>query len=224
MMKKLFFILTISNFIWSHSFASTCSSVDTNPTIKLNSSFGKLLVDESKNTSQLTEIAKNYNIVEQGLFASGLSTVNVNFDITVNVLAHPSKNKKYCVKPTDIEIFLGFVSPIIYISNELKKDSCEYNQVLFHEQTHHQINKSTLEYYLPMFKEVASAIIKKTPIPEIDDPNKIEDAINFLTETYNQKLSPLVDYIKNEMLKEQQKLDNPENYQYEAEICAKSID
>ena len=219
MMKKLFFILTTFIFAPHLSFAADCSAVPVNPQIKITASYGKLTYDNTKNTAEITEMAKKFNLVERGLFASGLSTVNVNFDITINTLGNLIGNSEFCVVPTDINIFLGLEKPTVYLSNELNKDSCAYNLVLRHEKIHQQINKTTLEYYLPIFKDGATAIIKKIKPVHITNIDDIEKTTGDLTKLYNEKLTPLVDFIKKEMLSEQQKLDNPGNYQFESSLC-----
>ena len=220
MMKKLFFVLTYLLFFYNQATALDCSAVVVNPKIKTTASYGKLEYIHNKNTVEITEIAKNFNILEKGIFAHGLSTVNINFDITINTLGHLIGNSEFCVTPTDINIFLGMYKPIIYISSELEKDSCEYKIVLHHEQVHQQINKTTLEYYLPMFKYAAEHIIKQIEPIHITDIDDIEKTTAELTKIYNKKLNPLVDYIKREMLKEQQKLDNNQNYIFESSICS----
>ena len=91
--------------------------------------------------------------------------------------------------------------------------------VLRHEQTHQQINKSALEYYLPMFKTAALQIARSIKPVEVKDIDDIKSAIGELTATYNQKMTPVVNFIKKEMLVEQSKLDNPQNYLYESKLC-----
>lgn len=219
MTKILFFILTIQFFLSTNSLAVECSSLPVTPKITITSSYGKLTYDYSKNISEITSMAKKFNLVETGLFASGLSTVNVNFDITINSIGHPIGNSEYCVIPSEIIIFLGLDKPTIYISKDLEKDSCEYKQVLHHEKIHQQINKTTLEYYLPMFKKTSTEIINKTKAIHSTSIDDIEKITGDLTRYYNKKLSPLVNFIKKEMLSEQQKLDSPTNYLYESNLC-----
>lgn len=219
MMKKLFFILTILLFMYKPAAGNDCSAVAVSPQIKVTSSYGKLNYDLTKNTAEITAMATKFNMVEAGLFASGLSTVKVNFDITINTLGHLMGNSEFCVVPTDVNIFLGFEAPTIYLSNELVKDSCEYNLVMRHEKIHQQINKTTLEYYLPLFKDAVAKIITDIRPIHITNIDDIEMTTADLTRLYNQKLTPLVNYIKKEMLLEQQKLDNPNNYQYESSLC-----
>jgi hypothetical protein len=218
MTKKIFFILIFSFFICRQSISADCLNLDIIPQIKITSSYGKLSYNTEKNTSQITELAKKFNLVESGVFAAGLSTVNINFDITINSIGKPIDNY-FCVAPTEINIFLGLDNPTIYLSNELEKNSCEYNLVLRHEQTHQQINKTTLEYYLPIFKQAVQKIVKNINPILIKDINELEKTTGDLTITYNKKITPLVDFIKYEMLSEQKKLDNSYNYRFEDSLC-----
>ena len=219
MIKKLFFILTILIFFCPCVFATDCSSVPVNPTVKITSSYGKLLYDKTKSIEEITSLAKKFNLVEKGLFASGLSTVNVNFDITINTLGIPVGELEYCVVPTDVIIFLGLDSPTIYLSKDIDKNPCIHDLVLRHEKTHQQINKTTLEYYLPLFKEASSRIIKELKPIKITNIQEIESSTALLTKLYNKKMMSLVDFIKKEMINEQKKLDNPENYNFENSLC-----
>lgn len=220
MMKKLFFILTFLFFnISARADDNICATFYTAPDLKMTASYGHLTYDYSKSTKEITALAQKFNLAEEGLFAQGLSTVNINFDITIYSEGQPIGNSQFCVIPSGITIFLGLESPTIYISNQLPKDSCEYNIVVQHEKVHQQINKTTLEYYLPMFKYAAEQILKQMQPKLITDINAVETTTAEMTKLYNQKLTPLVDYIKKEMLNEQHKLDNPKNYFFESTLC-----
>lgn len=219
MTKKLFFILIFSCFLPRHVFAADCSSYEVNPKISMTSSFGQLTYNHEKTSSEITSLAKSLNISEQGIFASGLSTVNINFDIEVYTVGKPAENSAFCIIPTEIKIFLGLDSPTIYLANGIANNTCKYNVVLHHEQVHQQINQSVLEYYLPLFKQSAAKIASTLKPVYISDINDAQKAIKQITETYNQKLLPLVNYIKKEMLTEQQKLDNQQNYLFESALC-----
>ncbi len=218
-MKKLFFVLTFINFFANQVLALDCENLIIAPTINVMSSFGNLQYNSSRNINDITSMAKEYNLVESDLFASGLATATVNFDISVVAAATPITIGKFCVIPSKVDIFLGLSKPVIYLADNLEKDSCRYNIVLRHEQTHQQINKTTLEYYLPIFSASASKIIQNTSPITIDDTKQLEQATKDLTEKYNQKIMPLVDFIKKEIAGEQKKLDNPANYKYENVLC-----
>ncbi len=221
-MKKLFFIL-----IFFHTTllspekvqAFDCMQAATIPTIELSTSYGNLKYDHSKNNQQITDIAAKHGISEKGLFASGLATTNVSWEIAVNTIGKIYTNYDICVVPTSIKVFIGFSDPTIYISNQIIKDSCEYNVVLRHEQTHQQINKAALDYFLPMFHRALKQIVKTISPEHISVLTEIDNSTTRLTQKYNSKLAPLIEAFKQELLTEQSKLDNHKNYNFEQNIC-----
>ena len=220
-MKKLLIILT-SGLFWLTAPAAKamdCSQIKSIPSVEFSTSYGKLRYDKSKNNLEITNIAKQYGIKEKGLFAAGLATINVNFEVSVNTLGKIYGPKNICVVPTNINIYIGFSDPVIYLSKNLRPGSCKYNVVLRHEQTHQQINKNALEYFLPLFQEAIYKIIPTVSPINVEDSNAIDQATTQLTQIYNQKITPLIEVFKAELLSEQGKLDNLDNYQHEEEIC-----
>ena len=221
-MKKLFFILTISSFFYffsTTSQAADCSEYQSVPQIIFGSSYGKLRYDTSLDNQGITQIAKNYNTIEKGLFASGLATVNVKLKIDLETYTEIRSDYDICVIPDKLHVFIGFVDPVIYISNELPRDSCEYNVVLRHEQTHQQINKSSLDYFIPLFQDAIEKIAGTVPPRHIGSLSEADAATELLIKSYNRKIAPLVNVFKKELLLEQAKLDNSANYEHEKQIC-----
>lgn len=218
-MKKLFFILTFLFFLSFNVWAADCSDITVEPEIIVSYSFGNLTYDKSKSISEITFLSRKINQNESSSFAEGLSTVDVTFRVAATTTIQPVGINKFCVIPSKIDIFIGLSNPTIYLANSLVEGSCKYNIVLRHEQTHQQINKTTLEYYLPIFKAAVTNIIKKSPAIMINETKQIEPVTKDLTEKYNKILLPLVDFIKKEISQEQLKLDNQTNYKYEYKLC-----
>lgn len=201
------------------SFAGDCTAVKSTPTIKFTTSYGKLKYNTNKNNQQITAIANQYGIVEHGVFASGLATVNVNWEISINTLGKIISDYNICVVPTSINVHIGFADPTIYLSNQMSPDTCEYKVVLRHEQTHQQINKTALDYFLPLFKQAIYKIVANTPPSSVANISEIDKATTEMTQVYNKKISPLIEVFKNELLAEQGKLDNTSNYRFESRLC-----
>lgn len=221
-MKKLFFILTISavyGLIIKSAKAVDCAALQSVPAIEFTTSYGKLRYDFTKNNNQITKIADKYGIVEKGLFASGLATVNVNWEISINTIGKIYGDYEVCVVPTSINVFIGYTDPVIYVSRDITPNACEYNVVLRHEQTHHQINKAALDYFIPMFQDAIYRVVDNVKPLKVAHITEIDKATTELTKKYNQKISPLVNVFKNELLLEQGKLDNHNNYEYEQNLC-----
>lgn len=220
-MKKLFFILTAGFVFYGirYTAASDCAKTPVSPEIEFTTSYGKLRYSSEYDNRRLTEVAALYGISEKGLFASGLSTVNINWEISTDTLGQLNADGSVCVVPAKVNFYLGFSDPVIYISNELQPESCEYNVVKRHEQTHQQINKTALDYFLPLFRDALHKIIAAVPPEQVNHISQIDNATTRLTAEYNRRLAPLIDVFKEELLLEQSKLDNRDNYLHEKNLC-----
>ena len=226
-MKKIVFTPTICIFalllIGNNSIAAQknrCADLATNPQIRLRSSYGKLNYIHTYNTAQLNSLASRYNIKEHGMFVAGLSYVDVDWKVVLHSTIHNFHDYS-CVIPSGIDIYLGYRNPVIYLSNNLKFDTCEYNLVLRHEQQHHQINKAVLDYYLPLlrtqFKQKLS-ILKSHEIPADKTADDITKELNII---YADAIRPVVERFQITLQIEQSRLDNAKNYQYEENLCRK---
>ncbi len=223
-MKNLVIILTFLCFwggILSNAAArSSCSGLKVSPEIKVSTSFGQLRYDFSLNTDQITRLKAQNGYRESGLFIHGLATLTVHNEYEVGVKRYPLDwGKGYCIVPVVVNIFVGYETPRIYISNELEPDSCRYNLVLLHEQTHQRINIATLKYFLPIFEKAAAKIVKNMKPVKITSKKQIDKAVEEITKEFSDKFDKVVDLFVKELAIEQGKLDNNINYSMETKLC-----
>ena len=232
-MKKVFFAL-----IFSCSFVNICCANDDlkrykeeclgiieKPKIKVEYSFGRLKYDFEKNREFIKKERKRSDIYVENKYdedanIDGLTSVRSGFEVKVDTQQIGVSKGYKCVFPENIEVFLGYYTPKIYIANDLPKDSCRYKLALRHENTHMQIYIEALLHFLPILKEQTYKASQDIGI-KIVAPN--EDAKSAAESIYNE----YVDYLnkkmlhwQNEMLDEQKKLDSPENYIIESRICS----
>lgn len=239
-MKKIFFILTTVFFFSLNTGSvlgqtvsdikaiedikkkdvSRCEDLSYVPEIVFKTSYGELRYDFSHNQDSLTKLGQKYGIVEQGLFASGLAVVGVNWEISVDTISRVVGGDDVCVIPVKIDLFIGYNDPIIYISKDLKPDTCNYDVVLRHEQTHQQINKTALEHFIPKIRQAVEKMSEDIKPIKIQSLSKIQDASNQLTDEFARQIGPLVEFLKRELQREHAKLDSHDNYELEDDICA----
>ena len=223
-MKKLFFTLTILGFCTfsfsAHSY-NGCEQIRPHPKINFYTSYGKLEYDFNHNQMGITQISMKHDIIEKGVFANGLATGTVKWEINTSTKAQKGYKNKYCAVPSEVDFYFGFSNPKIYISNELRKGSCMYELVMRHEQTHQQINIKALEYFIPLFKNALQKIINETPAEPLSSPSQASLNIGsqILAQKYSERIKPLIDVFKKELQIEQGKLDNSSNYAFESSIC-----
>ena len=223
-MKKIFFILTILPFICpslSRADENRCVQIQIKPEIEYYSSYGKLNYDFSKNHQEVTALAKKHNLLETGMFASGLAIADIQWEVSLGTRGALLSTKEACIMPAKIKLFISYTDPVIYIADHLKENSCEHEVVMRHEQTHQQINKTALEYFRPyFFKEIVKIAdsIKPRYISKLTQTN-VNEATQQLTQDYIDAISPLIEVFKNELKTEHSKLDNLDNYRMENLLC-----
>ena len=165
-MKKVFFtliILGISTFSQIAYSYDDCENIKPHPKLNFYTSYGKLEYDFQQDQMGITQVGMQYGVIEKGVFANGLATGTVKWELNISTSAQKGYNKQICATPIEIDFYIGFFQPKIYISNDLKKGSCMYDLVLRHEQTHQQINIKTLEYFIPLFKQALQKISTEIP-------------------------------------------------------------
>ena len=198
---------------------TSCSADYPRPQISLFSSYGRLTYDTSKSVADITGLAAKQGAVERGIFASGLSTLSVDLEISVKTTGSLIGEEGFCIYPENINITVAFRDPVIYIANNLAAQTCLYNVVRRHEQTHQQINKKALDYFLPLFYEAADYIADDMRPVLVANISDIDSASENFTQEFNRKFSPLFEFFKQQLLAEQHKLDNAVNYQFESSLC-----
>ena len=197
-----------------------CARYAKYPQMRLRSSYGKLKYNTEYSTEKLSELAARSKISEQGMFATGLSHVYVEWKVSRHTNIKNCENYT-CVVPTSVDIFFGYRDPVIYLSKDLEPETCKYEVVLRHEQQHQQINKATLDYYLPILQNNFYKALEKLKPQEVLEGQTAQDVVNQLNQTYTDIISQYVKRFQITLQIEQQRLDNLKNYQYEEKLCRK---
>lgn len=229
-MKKIFFILIFLFFLIFPSLGQcatlqdgelkqACLDYPLDVGINFYTSYGKLEYNTSYTKQQLTQMGRNIGMFEEGDLASGLALVDVASEYALSTAARKMSNDAVCVIPQEIDIYIGYQNPVIYLARDLQPGSCTYNLVVRHEQVHQQINIAALEYFIPLIYEQIKTIVRNIRPLYLPPQGDTKAATNEMTAFYAQKINLLVDEFKQKILDEQRKLDNREQYQLESEVC-----
>ncbi len=229
-MKKIFFILTILNFLTfkisvaqiertDTDFKSLCKNVETSVKLNFYTSYGKLRYDNSYSRSNLTQLGKNMGMFEEGDLASGLALVDIASEYELSTSSRKMVNNAICIIPQELSVYIGFQNPVIYLAQDLIPDSCLYNLVLRHEQIHQQINVNALEYFIPLIYQRVKLITKNMKPMYVGSEHQIKSGTNEMTAFYAKQINSLVAEFKQEIIEEQRKLDNRDQYTLESNIC-----
>lgn len=221
-MKKLFFILTAAVLFGTSALAAKakedCADKKIRPTVALKTSYGQLHYDFDTSRDGIKRLADRLGMVELDSVA-GLAVVNVKQSYAISFLQEIMPDGSLCSIPAHVDIFIGYGNPKIYIADDLKMGSCEYNLVLRHEQTHQQINISALNYFLPRLKTAAEKIAASLTPVSVKNIKNVKQANARLSNEFGRKFAALIEVFEKELHIEQSKLDNAHNYQMEGAVC-----
>lgn len=236
-MRKVFFTLIFNLFLINNCWADAklaryeeeCLSIINKPIINLKSSYGRLRYDFGKSNDFLyIETAKKFNEYGIEMFKEfkpmGLTKIKDALEVDMEIAKISVSHGYQCIYPEKINIFLGYYLPTIYISNELKKETCLYDLTLRHEQTHMQIYIEALDYFLPKLNEMSKTLLDKKGVKIIDADSDAELQAKMLNNDYVLFIEEFVNKWRKEVEKEQLKLDSVENYIIESKICAEIND
>ena len=216
------FILLISNIASAQSPAMQqfCEEKIGKVVINFTSSYGKLRYDKNRGSKFLKREQQKLKKSTNDWKTLGLSTSNPTLEVSVEVESY-SLGGTVCVVPAKIDIFFGYINPTIYIAREIADNKCRRKVVMRHEKTHQQINILALEYFLPQMKSLITKRIKEMkPIYVDKNKNKcVAQQAGEMKDIIVERMTVLVEQFNNFIEKEQSKLDNPENYLFESEIC-----
>lgn len=235
-MRKVFFALIFGLLFADLACANSeldhykeeCIGIIEKPKVSVKYSFGRLRYDFKKNRNFIEQEKKKNAIYEnveelENVEIDGLTSIRNTFEVNVEAKQIGVSDGYQCVYPEAIDVYLGYFAPIIYIANDLPKDSCRYNLALRHEKTHMQLYIESLIYILPQLKQKAIRSVEDIGVKIVKGDSNIENVAKVLYEEYVKYLKDFVESWQKDMFSEQLKLDSYENYMIESRIC-KEID
>ena len=146
---------------------------------------------------------------------NGLTKARFDATIDGDFIMIPLKNRHTCVLPREIRVVLGYKDIKMFVANEYRPGSCEYDAVLGHEKEHMKINLSTFKSELPAIK------LKTNDFLQTDFPMKLPSK-NSDTRALERIQQALITHIRNMERKRDEmhaQLDSPESYQYTHSKC-----
>lgn len=199
----------------------SCNSLNPTPQIVLKTSYGKLEHDLTKSITELTHLSnKDKQFKEEGIYTAGVAPYKVGFYVYIKSgMAQVIDKSTICVMPTEVEAYIGYQEPRVYVNNTVKPGTCEYALILRHEQVHQWINKLTLDYFLPIYYKALLKTVRDVKAVKVKDKNDIKEGLIQLNLYYNTKMMPIYEQFRESVSVEQKKLDNWVNYNAEDKLC-----
>ena len=144
----------------------------------------------------------------------GLTT---RFETKFEVVALPNDN--YCVKLTKV---IGYfdMNPKLFMPTDYSKKSCEYQQILKHENRHLQALKDFHKHYAKKFESHLGRIARTVPIPRaVKTQGEIDHVAQNLHNYFVNEFKNFEYRAWSLLLKKQAKIDSPQEYRGVSKRC-----
>ncbi len=126
----------------------------------------------------------------------------------------------YCVVLHEIRASL-IAKPQIHVASNFEEGSCEYSEVLFHEQKHIEALRLFHRKHTKNLRNELNVISKSIPSVNPVPQNEVSDVQKRILQYVQVKMDTYFRKILKELQQTQQKIDNPEEYQRVAKKCRK---
>ena len=193
------------------------------PQITVEYSFGKLNIDTSKTPEELIKIAKQFNPkAKADEHIQGLTGLKFATKLNVETLVEEIDEQDVCVMPQNVNLRVLYEKPTIYLINSLKPNSCRYNLVLRHEQTHLDIGHTFLLELAGALKQKLIKTVNEYGARAVLKNIYIQDdtaIIQKMLKDYENSLKPIMNSYNEKLLDEHAQLYTPDNYRYETSLC-----
>lgn len=148
------------------------------------------------------------NLQEPGLTAAE-QELNTNFQCGALETVH---NRRYCVWADSVEVEFSYTKMDVYVSSQYPVGSCAYRVILAHENQHVAINNRALQKYLDLMRQ---ALRRNRTIPTKDHPlvtSSFKEGQDIIAARVSRIIQPLYGRYKQEVLRENRKIDTMRNY------------
>lgn len=128
------------------------------------------------------------------------------------------QNGKLCVALDKIKVYFR-ARPIVFISSEFPRGSCEFNSVLEHENKHVKTLRKMHKKFSKPFKEHVQDIILQARPLKIKSEYQMDGAMDKISAQMQAQLDEYLVDISNELAREQIKVDAPSEYERVNKTC-----
>ncbi len=172
---------------------------------------GKINYTDKFSTKELAKkfpktAAKNPNIL-------GFTKTSLEYSVNLHIYKYKMPDGSFCVYPESVRVDIGYKDPMVYLSSNLKKGSCEYKRTLRHEWQHLALMYIYFQQYI---NEIKLKLLAET---RMIVTKNLETADDLLTRSYYEAMTKIHSVNMERLMNFQKQLDSLENYQNEGNLC-----
>ena len=172
-------------------------------------------------TAQIEGLQASVKLASRMLREPGLTAAEQALNTSYQCGAEEdTRTHRFCVWADSVNVDFSYTKMDVYVSNQYAEGTCPYRVILAHEKQHVAINQRALAKYLALMRR---ALLKDRSIPTKNRPlpaYSFESGQKVVAQRVERVIQPLYDRYKNEVLRENRKIDTPANYRRTQAKCA----
>ncbi len=189
---------------------SLCDDEDTRVRVKLATA--KTRYEKNQDALTLTGVHNTGRGTTLGL-AGGPIDITIRTEYTAR-----SRKGKACVHLSGLEV-LFWAKPMVMIASNFEEGSCEYREVLAHEQKHIRALRYFVREYAPKLKSEVKDIMDTSKTRMVVSENNVEKAQTNMQDAIIARLRSYQNGIMPILQERQQAIDSPEEYERVSKQC-----
>jgi len=130
-----------------------------------------------------------------------------------------TRKNKSCVRLSKIEVVF-WAKPVVVIASNFPQKSCEYREVLAHEQKHIRTTRKFIREFAPKMRREVRKIIDTSKLQTVISAEKIEQAQNQIQDPIVSRIFGYQNKIMPILRSRQEAIDTPEEYARVAAQCS----
>lgn len=172
-------------------------------------------------TAQIEGLQSSVKLASRNMREPGLTAAEQALNTSYQCGAmENTRTHRFCVWADSVDVDLSYTGMDVYVSDQYPEGSCPYRVILAHENRHVAINQRVLAKYVVLMRR---ALLKDRTIPTRDRPLEaysFEGGQKVIADRVERVIQPLYDRYKNEVIRENHKIDTPASYRRTQAKCS----
>lgn len=221
-MKKTFFYILFFSFSFSFAtlvsfpaFAQSglCKRAWKEPNVKMHIDYGDVEYIHDLRANKFKQYLKREMDLNSKLSRQvrGLTVASTKISFASSGKVQRRRDG-FCVELGDVDIHFGYDKLTVLIEKKYPKNTCEYNVIKDHEDTHVFLNREVLRDYSVKIYNKAYEIVKNLAPVQVRRESQVKGTLDDMMNKLNEGLKPIINDFERARDKKNSAIDTDESY------------
>lgn len=215
---RVWFLGVLFLLIFSPGFSLAGDCPRPKPKVSYQSEIKATEYIRSESVSTLTDWQKGHSIMAKPVLGVGGGAVGTKLRVRYRAAELPDGRGEVCVLPVEVHATF-YAEPQIHIASNYARGTCEYGEILAHEQKHIKVLQKFHREYRTEYDDVLRDVVGALPAPEAVPMSEATVKKEEITDSIMQGMSAYTSDIMKILSARQQKIDTLQEYRRVMSKC-----